>query len=156
MTSASLLYSEYNKNTTVIMSNVTCVGDESRLIDCSYTSGGSGSPVGVRCTNQGMHEITMVSVKPNYYLYSSLTQCHGCLAPCRDGDIRLTGSSTLYEGRLEMCSSRSLWGTVCNRQWTEANSRVVCRSLGYSDEEGRVAPHYSYLFCSFYASFISG
>ena len=46
-----------------------------------------------------------------------------------------------------MCSSRSLWGTVCNRQWTEANSRVVCRSLGYSDKEGRVAPHYSYLFC---------
>ena len=35
-----------------------------------------------------------------------------------------------------MCSSRSGWGTVCNRHWTQANSRVVCRSLGYS-EEGR-------------------
>ena len=40
-----------------------------------------------------------------------------------------------------MCSSRSLWGTVCNRQWTEANSRVVCRNLGYSDEKGIVTPH---------------
>ena len=37
-----------------------------------------------------------------------------------------------------MCSSRSIWGTVCNREWTEANSRVVCRNLGYSDEEGIV------------------
>ena len=37
-----------------------------------------------------------------------------------------------------MCSTRSLWGTVCNREWTEANSRVVCRNLGYSDEEGIV------------------
>ena len=81
---------------------------------------------------------------------------HGCLASCRDGDIRLTGSSTLYEGRLEICSPRSLWGTVCNTQWTEANTRVVCRNLGYINEEGIVTQHYRYLFCSFYAPFTPG
>ena len=32
-----------------------------------------------------------------------------------------------------MCSSRSIWGTVCSMQWTEANTRTVCRSLGYSE-----------------------
>ena len=85
-----------------------------------------------------IYTITKECVKPNNDLYSLHTNLNGCLAPCRDGDIRLTGSSTLYEGRLEMCSSRLLWGTVCNRQWTEANSRVVCRNLGYSDEEGIV------------------
>lgn len=58
------------------------------------------------------------------------------LAFCRYGNTRLTGGSTEYEGRVEMCNSRSIWGTVCNRQWTEAESQVVCRNLGYSDEEG--------------------
>ena len=62
VTTASSLYSAYSNNITV-MSNVTCVGDESRLIDCSYTSGGSGPPVSVRCTRVGMHEITRVSIK---------------------------------------------------------------------------------------------
>ena len=32
-----------------------------------------------------------------------------------------------------MCSSRSIWGTVCNEQWTETNTRTVCRNLGYSE-----------------------
>ena len=32
-----------------------------------------------------------------------------------------------------MCSSRSIWGTIRSKQWTEANSRAVCRNLGYSD-----------------------
>ena len=55
-----------------------------------------------------------------------------------------------------MCNSRSIWGTVCNTQWTKANTRVVCRNLGYINEEGIVIPHYRYLFHSFYASFIPG
>ena len=55
---------------------------------------------------------------------------------CNFGDTRLTRGSTELEGRVEMCNSRSMWGTVCGNQWTEAQSRVVCRSLGFSDEEG--------------------
>ena len=56
VTSASSFYyliSAYNKKINVIMSNVTCVGDESRLIDCSYTSGGSGPPLNMTCTYKG-------------------------------------------------------------------------------------------------------
>ena len=55
---------------------------------------------------------------------------------CSHGAVRLTGGRTAHEGRVEMCNSRSTWGPVCGRQWTEAHSRVVCHSLGHSDEEG--------------------
>ena len=56
-----------------------------------------------------------------------------CSAHCRYGDVRLADGHSQYAGRVEFCSSRSLWGAVCNTQWTEANSQIVCRSLGYSD-----------------------
>ena len=41
------------------------------------------------------------------------------------------------EGRLEICSSRSVWGTVCNRQWTDANSKVACYALGFDFTKGK-------------------
>ena len=50
--------------------------------------------------------------------------------------MRLSGGDEDYEGRVEMCNSRSLWGTVCNKQWTQAHSKVVCHSLGFDDEDG--------------------
>ena len=40
------------------------------------------------------------------------------------------------EGRVEVCTSYSSWGTVCNKQWTPSHTRVVCRNLGYDDSEG--------------------
>ena len=49
----SSYYYGYTGNLTVVMSNVQCVGTESRLIDCSYTSGGSGSPVSLECSSEG-------------------------------------------------------------------------------------------------------
>ena len=41
------------------------------------------------------------------------------------------------EGRVEMCTPYYGWGTVCNKQWTPSVTKVVCRSLGYSDTEGK-------------------
>ena len=47
--------------------------------------------------------------------------------------MRLADGHSEYEGRVEFCSSRPQWGTVCNTQWTQTNSQIVCHSLGYSD-----------------------
>ena len=50
---------------------------------------------------------------------------------CSNGDIRLEGGSTLYEGRVEICRNQQ-WGTVCDNMWSSVDATVVCRHLGYS------------------------
>ena len=50
---------------------------------------------------------------------------------CSNGDIRVVDGRTKYEGRVEVCWG-GVWGTVCNDQWTDRNSVVVCKQLGFS------------------------
>ena len=62
------------------------------------------------------------------------------IADCDDGDIRLVGGITQYEGRVEVCINR-VWGTVCSSRysswwstyyyWGTPDSNVVCRQLGH-------------------------
>ena len=51
---------------------------------------------------------------------------------CFDGDLQLVGGATESEGRVEICTGRR-WATLCGKLWTENNTVVVCRHLGYSD-----------------------
>lgn len=64
---------------------------------------------------------------------------HNCLhsedagvscSPLTDGAVRLAGGAGSYEGRLEVFY-RGQWGTVCDDGWTDSNTQVVCRQLGY-------------------------
>ena len=62
------------------------------------------------------------------------------MSDCIDGDIRLVGGDTEYEGRVEVCINR-VWGTICSRSshyywwwsygWGAPDSNVVCRQLGH-------------------------
>lgn len=47
-----------------------------------------------------------------------------------DGAVRLMGGAVSHEGRLEVFY-RGQWGTVCDDGWTDSNTQVVCRQLGY-------------------------
>ncbi|XP_057700240.1 neurotrypsin [Corythoichthys intestinalis] len=64
---------------------------------------------------------------------------HNCLhsedagvscSPLKDGSVRLVGGTGGYEGRLEVFY-HGQWGTVCDDGWTDSNTQVVCRQLGY-------------------------
>ena len=50
---------------------------------------------------------------------------------CSTGDVRLFNGSDKYEGTVQICIG-GVWGTVCDRFWSESDGRVVCRQLGYS------------------------
>ena len=50
---------------------------------------------------------------------------------CTNGDLRLSGSTTSRQGRVEMCYERQ-WGTVCDDSWGTNDAKVACRQLGFS------------------------
>lgn len=47
-----------------------------------------------------------------------------------EGDLRLSGGPTAYEGRLEIYHS-SVWGTVCSNSFRRSNLVVACAQLGF-------------------------
>ena len=49
---------------------------------------------------------------------------------CDDGDLRLVGGETEYEGLLEVCFSQR-WGTVNGDGWSASDTQVACRQLGF-------------------------
>ena len=55
---------------------------------------------------------------------------------CNDSDVRLTGTDTPTQGRLEVCFY-GVWGSVCDDSWTDVNSQVVCQQLGYESNGER-------------------
>ena len=55
---------------------------------------------------------------------------HSYTDDCFDGEVRLSGGQTEWEGRVEVCR-RQRWGTVDSDGWTNENSQVVCNALGY-------------------------
>lgn len=61
---------------------------------------------------------------------------------CVDGDVRLEGGQTDYEGRVEICVNK-VWGTICSLNtrswwwygfhWNRPDSDVVCKQMGHME-----------------------
>ena len=63
----------------------------------------------------------------------AVSDVHYITDSCQDGDVRLVGSQSVYEGRVEVCLSQR-WGTVTDDGWSTAEAQVVCKQLGYSSQ----------------------
>ncbi|KAL8602515.1 hypothetical protein ACOMHN_065387 [Nucella lapillus] len=48
----------------------------------------------------------------------------------QDGSVRLTRASHPWQGSLEVYHG-GRWGTVCDDSWTQTNTEVVCRQMGF-------------------------
>jgi len=72
---------------------------------------------------------------PKFYLLQHIIVTCVSLA-CENGDIRIVGGTTIYEGRVEICNNL-IWGTVCDDLWGPSDANVVCRQLGFL-ETGKV------------------
>jgi len=53
------------------------------------------------------------------------------LPVCERGELRLTGGSSMFTGRLEVCLN-NVWGTVCDDFWSSREVGVACSQLGFS------------------------
>ena len=53
------------------------------------------------------------------------------LEACQHGEVRLRGTSSTSEGRVEICVRQS-WTTICNVYWDNRDASVLCRQLGFS------------------------
>ena len=49
---------------------------------------------------------------------------------CSNGDLKLVGGTTEYEGTVLLCINNA-WGTVCDNNWGYNDAQVVCNALGY-------------------------
>ncbi|XP_043917594.1 neurotrypsin [Protopterus annectens] len=62
-------------------------------------------------------------------------------SPVKDGTLRLVGGKGIHEGRIEVYYSGQ-WGTVCDDGWTEWNSYVVCKQLGFKYGKSALSSHF--------------
>lgn len=52
---------------------------------------------------------------------------------CEEGDLRLTGESTINQGRVEICVNET-WGAICLNNWGQSEATVTCKQMGFSGQ----------------------
>ena len=84
----------------------------------------------------GMMLMSYVLVSNDYiytYVHYILNLVHGSTySNCTDGQVRLFGGSTDYEGTVEICINNA-WGTMSDDYgWGYEESQTICNALGYT------------------------
>ena len=67
---------------------------------------------------------------PRPPLSSSSSQQNSQQQRVREGQIRLVGGQTLFEGNVEI-NHLGQWGGICDDEWDMAEANVICKQLGF-------------------------
>lgn len=118
------------------LDDVRCTGNQQRLIDCSYTNNtfrqgcSHVEDAAVYCQTSTFiiirHNMLILSSNTTEYIYT--TQA----LQCQEDALRLTGGSTINQGRVEICVNE-IWGTICATYWGQPEATATCRQLGFSE-----------------------
>lgn len=69
-----------------------------------------------------------------------------CCLPLNPSQVRLTGSHTQLEGRVEILPTNAdvlgEWGLICGDDWTTREAMVVCRQLGLGHASSAIRVRY--------------
>ncbi|XP_042201728.1 deleted in malignant brain tumors 1 protein-like [Callorhinchus milii] len=117
--------SQYGEGTgPVWINNVQCVGTETHIWNCPYStvasSSGSSSDVGVLCSDNKQLRINQSN---------GSTVDAGVQSSTEDVQIRLMDGGSSCAGRVEIYYNGT-WGTVCDDSWGSLEADVVCKQLG--------------------------
>ena len=104
------------------MDDLSCTGNEQRLLDCTALPIGShncghSEDIGVVCSGTFIYS--------NVQLYRTAHTPGTCVA----GNVRLIGGLVPTEGTVQMCVG-GRWRELCYSSWSYQEAFVVCRQLG--------------------------
>lgn len=132
-------YYGFGRNGTIWMDNVNCVGTETSLMNCDYSSAISHS-----CTYNTLAGV--ICQGKLSFLHVNLLHYNKGGGSCVNEDVRLiTASSSIRSsGRIEVCINHQ-WGTVCDDGWDNYDARAACRQLGFYGKCHLMMPSYDAL-----------
>lgn len=113
----------------IVLDDVRCAGNESRLQQCVSTRTHNCvhlEDAGVTCVSKCIHLGILYQHLCVYFTFQKKTTI-----VCVEGDIRLVNGMVPYEGRVEVCDQQA-WSTVCDDSWGAVDARVACRQAGFS------------------------
>ena len=132
----------------ILLSRLSCVGNESSLVDCSRSSAQTKN-----CTHSDDAVVHCDSYYYYYYYYQyRYIRCEFLITNvcvysniCTLIDIglpiRLANGTNEKEGRVEMYWNNQ-WSTVCDDRWDDNDATVICKQLGYSRGSARVSAYF--------------
>ena len=86
-------------------------------------------PLSVPVNRQLEYSVENVSGQISSFVLNAKTSS----IDCNDGDIRLVGGASDYEGTVEICFG-NLWGLIAETGWGDSDAQVVCRQLKYNSQ----------------------
>jgi hypothetical protein len=130
----------------VAVTDVHCRGDEINFSECSRKlitavdddSSMSGSGKETIQSDDAEYEVSSGSGRKGMTYQCRSNKIAGILCwKSFDHDICNMGDLRIESGRLEICINQR-WSGICKQGWTNANSAVACRQLGYSSTNAKL------------------